>query len=80
VSSGTQRVGDRPATFAPVGTYGMELVLKTLLAFGRRLTTCIQQQHSGHRGRVLLQTFNGGPQRRMAAALFDLCSSLVFDH
>jgi len=55
VSSGTQRVGDRPATVAPVGTYGMELVLKTyrrmLLAFGRRLTACIQQQHGGRRGK-----------------------------
>jgi len=53
VSSGTQLVGNRLATFAPVGTYGMELVLKTdrrtLLAFGRRLTTCIQQQHGGRR-------------------------------
>jgi len=46
VSSGTQRVGDRLATVAPVGTYGVELVLKIdrriLLAFGRRLNACIQ--------------------------------------
>jgi len=58
VSSGTQRVRDRPATIAPVGTYGMELVLKTdrrtLLAFGQQLTTCIQQQHGSRRDMLIV--------------------------